>query len=98
VDRAAGLADDHEPAAPDVPGERKRDGEGEVDRDRGVDRVAAAAQNVEADLNGVGLGGDDHRAVGTQRVEWRDEGVYLTGWAEIVLDGTWVGAVSTYST
>lgn len=26
---------------------------------------------------------------GTQRVEWRDEGVYLTGWAEIVLEGEW---------
>lgn len=24
---------------------------------------------------------------GTQRVEWRDEGVFLTGWAEVVLDG-----------
>lgn len=28
---------------------------------------------------------------GTQRVEWRDDGVYLTGWAEVVLDGEWVG-------
>jgi diaminopimelate epimerase len=28
---------------------------------------------------------------GTQRVEWRDEGVYLTGWAEIVLDSRWIG-------
>ena len=27
---------------------------------------------------------------GTQRVEWRSEGVYLTGWAEIVLDGDWL--------
>ncbi len=24
---------------------------------------------------------------GTQQVEWRDDGVYLTGWAELVLDG-----------
>jgi diaminopimelate epimerase len=24
---------------------------------------------------------------GSQRVEWREEGVYLTGWAEVVLDG-----------
>jgi diaminopimelate epimerase len=24
---------------------------------------------------------------GTQRVEWRDEGVYLTGWAEVVCEG-----------
>jgi diaminopimelate epimerase len=27
---------------------------------------------------------------GTQRVEWRDDGVYLTGWAELVLDGHWL--------
>ena len=25
---------------------------------------------------------------GTQRVEWRDDGVYLTGWAEVVFEGT----------
>jgi diaminopimelate epimerase len=25
---------------------------------------------------------------GTQRVEWRDDGIYLTGWAEVVLEGT----------
>ena len=27
---------------------------------------------------------------GTQRVEWRDDGVYLTGWAEMVFEGTWI--------
>ena len=27
---------------------------------------------------------------GIQRVEWRDDGVYLTGWAEIVFDGHWI--------
>jgi diaminopimelate epimerase len=26
---------------------------------------------------------------GTQRVEWRDDSVYLTGWAEILCDGEW---------
>jgi diaminopimelate epimerase len=26
---------------------------------------------------------------GTQRVAWRDDSVYLTGWAEIVFDGVW---------
>jgi diaminopimelate epimerase len=25
---------------------------------------------------------------GTQRVEWREDGIYLTGWAEVVLEGT----------
>jgi diaminopimelate epimerase len=28
---------------------------------------------------------------GTQRVEWRDAGVFLTGWAEVVFDGYWIG-------
>jgi diaminopimelate epimerase len=27
---------------------------------------------------------------GTQRVEWRHEGIFLTGWAEVVFDGHWV--------
>jgi diaminopimelate epimerase len=26
---------------------------------------------------------------GTQRVEWRQDGVYLTGWAEILFDAVW---------
>jgi diaminopimelate epimerase len=25
---------------------------------------------------------------GTQRVEWRDDGIYLTGWAEVIFDGS----------
>jgi diaminopimelate epimerase len=44
--------------------------------------VAAAAHGGAArDLDVIAPGG-------TQRVEWRDDGIYLTGWAEIVLDGT----------
>jgi diaminopimelate epimerase len=27
---------------------------------------------------------------GRQRVEWRDDSVYLTGWAEVVFDGDWL--------
>ena len=27
---------------------------------------------------------------GSQRVEWRDEGVFLTGWAEVVCAGEWL--------
>lgn len=30
---------------------------------------------------------------GTQRVEWRDDGIYLTGWAEIVFEGHWISQV-----
>jgi diaminopimelate epimerase len=26
---------------------------------------------------------------GSQRVEWRDDGLYLTGWAEVVWEGRW---------
>ena len=26
---------------------------------------------------------------GTQRVEWRDDGLYLTGWAEILFSARW---------
>lgn len=29
-----------------------------------------------------------HSPGGVQRVEWRDDGLYLTGWAEVVLEGT----------
>ncbi len=28
---------------------------------------------------------------GAQRVEWRDEGLFLTGWAEVVFTGEWAG-------
>jgi hypothetical protein len=27
---------------------------------------------------------------GSQRVEWRGDGVYLTGWAEVVCEGKWL--------
>jgi diaminopimelate epimerase len=27
---------------------------------------------------------------GSQRVEWRDDNVYLTGWAEVLFDGEWL--------
>jgi diaminopimelate epimerase len=33
---------------------------------------------------------------GTQRVDWRDEDVYLTGWAEVLFDGTWLRPESSY--
>ena len=28
---------------------------------------------------------------GTQRVEWRDDGLFLTGWAALVFEGKWTG-------
>jgi diaminopimelate epimerase len=46
--------------------------------------VAAAAHGGAArDVDVIAPGG-------TQRVEWRDDGVYLTGWAEIVIEGQWI--------
>jgi diaminopimelate epimerase len=34
---------------------------------------------------------------GAQRVEWRDDSVYLTGWAELLFDGEWLRAETSYS-
>lgn len=48
--------------------------------------VAAAAHGGAArDLEVIAPGG-------SQRVEWRQGGVYLTGWAELVMEGSWIGA------
>jgi diaminopimelate epimerase len=41
--------------------------------------VAGANRDVEVESPG-----------GVQRVEWCDEGLYLTGWAELLVDGRWV--------
>ena len=30
---------------------------------------------------------------GTQRVEWRDEEIFLTGWAEVVAEGQWLTTI-----
>jgi diaminopimelate epimerase len=27
---------------------------------------------------------------GTQRVEWRENGLFLTGWAEVLFEGRWI--------
>jgi diaminopimelate epimerase len=32
---------------------------------------------------------------GAQRVEWREDSVYLTGWAEILFDGEWLRTLGT---
>lgn len=34
---------------------------------------------------------------GTQRVEWTDAGIFLTGWAEVVIDGHWVPSYADLS-
>ena len=50
--------------------------------------VAAAAHG------GAGRTVDVIAPGGSQRVEWRDDGVYLTGWAELVLEGDWIADVA----
>ena len=35
---------------------------------------------------------------GTQRVEWLDDGIFLTGWAEVVFDGHWVPETGAFAT
>ena len=51
---------------------------------------AAAAAVAAAAHGGASREVDVVAPGGTQRVEWRDDGVYLTGWAEIVLEGEWL--------
>ena len=46
--------------------------------------AAAAFGGASRDVEVVSPGG-------SQRVEWRDEGIFLTGWAEVVLRGEWSG-------
>ena len=49
-----------------------------------VPLVAAAA------FGGAARDADVVAPGGTQRVEWKDDGVYLTGWAEVVCAGQWL--------
>jgi diaminopimelate epimerase len=54
--------------------------------------TGSSASAVAAIAHGGAAGSLDVVAPGgTQRVEWRDDGVYLTGWAEVILEGQWVG-------
>jgi diaminopimelate epimerase len=51
---------------------------------------ACASAVAAATAGGAGRDVDVHSPGGSQRVEWRDEGVYLTGWAEVLFEGQWV--------
>jgi diaminopimelate epimerase len=52
---------------------------------------ACAAAIAAAAFGGASRSVDVHSPGGVQRVEWAHDGVYLTGWAEIVLEGEWIG-------
>ena len=62
--------------------------------ERGVGPTTSSGTGASAAAVAAAVHGGARRAVdvvapgGTQRVEWRDDGVYLTGWAEVVLEGT----------
>jgi diaminopimelate epimerase len=64
--------------------------------ERGVGPTTSSGTGASASAVAAAAHGGASRDVlvaapgGTQRVEWREDGVYLTGWAQIVLDGTWV--------
>jgi diaminopimelate epimerase len=45
--------------------------------------AAAAFGGASRDVHVISPGG-------SQRVEWRDDGIFLTGWAEVVLRGQWL--------
>ena len=64
--------------------------------ERGVGPTTSSGTGACASAVAAAIHGDASRDAdvvapgGTQRVEWREEGVYLTGWAEIVLEGEWM--------
>jgi diaminopimelate epimerase len=54
---------------------------------------ASAAAVAAAAHGGAGRSVEVIAPGGSQRVEWQDDGVYLTGWAELVLEGRWIANV-----
>ena len=66
--------------------------------ERGVGPTSSSGTGASAAAVAASAHGGAARAVnvsapgGTQRVEWQEDGVYLTGWAELVLEGEWFGA------
>jgi diaminopimelate epimerase len=65
--------------------------------ERGVGPTTSSGTGTAASAVAAAAHGGAARSVdvvapgGTQRVEWKDEGVYLTGWAAFVLEGEWLG-------
>jgi diaminopimelate epimerase len=53
--------------------------------------TGSSASAVAAAAHGGALRSVDVVAPGgTQRVDWREDGVHLTGWAEVILEGHWL--------
>src|SRR5262245_18819922 len=51
---------------------------------------SCAALIAAAAYGGAARSADVIAPGGTQRVDWRDDDVYLTGWAEVLFEGTWL--------
>jgi len=66
--------------------------------ERGVGPTSSSGTGASASAVAAAAHGGASRDVeviapgGTQRVEWRADGVYLTGWADIVFNGDWLGS------
>jgi diaminopimelate epimerase len=69
--------------------------------ERGVGPTTSSGTGSSASAVAAAAHGGASRAVdvvapgGTQRVEWRNDGVYLTGWAEVILEGLWFANLNT---
>ena len=68
--------------------------------ERGVGPTSSSGTGSSASAVAAAAHGGAGRSVeviapgGSQRVEWRDDGVYLTGWAELVMEGDWIADVA----
>lgn len=58
-------------------------------RSSGTGTCAAAVAG--AAFGGAGRDVEVLAPGGTQRVEWREDGLHLTGWAEVLMQGQWLG-------
>jgi diaminopimelate epimerase len=68
--------------------------------ERGVGPTTASGTGASASAVAAASHGGAARVVdvvspgGAQRVKWQDDGVYLTGWADLVFDGQWLPGTS----
>ena len=64
--------------------------------ERGVGPTTSSGTGSSASAVAAAAHGGAARSVdvvapgGTQRVEWREDGLHLTGWAEVILEGHWL--------
>ena len=64
--------------------------------ERGVGPTTSSGTGSSASAVAAAAHGGAARSVdviasgGTQRVDWKEDGVYLTGWAEVVFEGQWL--------